>query len=274
MSGLITQLGSQLSTRLGLSASDEMLDTLKRTAFKSSTQVTESQFAALLIVANQYGLNPWTREIYAFPDKGGIVPVVGVDGWARIMNEHPQMDGMDFVQTDTECTCIIYRKDRAHPVKVTEYLSECKRDNAQPWKTHPKRMLRHKAMIQAARLAFGFTGIFDQDEAERIVNHVSNQPAASMDEDTQPYIDQFYPQLAHAAKQGVDALSAAFAALPKSAGKAALWKAHSTELKATATAADITRTVDVVAKPVNDIAETAAPAEADDFLSSYEAAEE
>ena len=29
-------------------------------------------------------------------------------------------------------------------------------------------MLRHKAMIQAARLAFGFTGIYDEDEAERI----------------------------------------------------------------------------------------------------------
>ncbi|MCO2532685.1 phage recombination protein Bet, partial [Pseudomonas aeruginosa] len=31
------------------------------------------------------------------------------------------------------------------------------------------RMLRHKAMIQCARLAFGFAGIYDQDEAERIV---------------------------------------------------------------------------------------------------------
>lgn len=30
-------------------------------------------------------------------------------------------------------------------------------------------MLRHKAMIQGARLAFGFVGIYDQDEAERIV---------------------------------------------------------------------------------------------------------
>jgi hypothetical protein len=29
-------------------------------------------------------------------------------------------------------------------------------------------MLRHKAMIQCARLAFGFGGIYDQDEAERI----------------------------------------------------------------------------------------------------------
>ena len=31
------------------------------------------------------------------------------------------------------------------------------------------RMLRHKALIQCARLAFGFTGIYDQDEAERII---------------------------------------------------------------------------------------------------------
>ena len=46
-------------------------------------------------------------------------------------------------------------------------MTECKRDVA-PWKSHPRRMLRHKAMIQCARLAFGFAGIYDQDEAERI----------------------------------------------------------------------------------------------------------
>jgi hypothetical protein len=30
-------------------------------------------------------------------------------------------------------------------------------------------MLRHKAMIQCARIAFGFGGIYDADEAERII---------------------------------------------------------------------------------------------------------
>ena len=123
---------------------------------------------ALMIVADQYGLNPWTKEIYAFPDKGGIVPVVGVDGWSRIINENSQFDGMDFQQDDESCTCIIYRKDRSHPIKVTEWMSECKRPT-QPWQSHPKRMLRHKAMIQCARLAFGYTGIYDEDEAQRIV---------------------------------------------------------------------------------------------------------
>jgi hypothetical protein len=84
------------------------------------------------------------------------------------MNDHPQFDGMDFEQNDESCTCIIFRKDRSHPTKATEYMSECKRPAA-PWQSHPKRMLRHKAMIQCARLAFGFGGIYDQDEAERFI---------------------------------------------------------------------------------------------------------
>lgn len=149
--------------------SEKLLPILKNTAFKvKEGEVSNEQMAALLVVADQYGLNPFTKEIFAFPDKGGIVPVVGVDGWSRIINDHPGFDGMDFEQDDQKCTCIIYRKDRSHPIKVTEYLSECKR-GTQPWSSHPKRMLRHKAMIQCARIAFGFGGIYDQDEAERIV---------------------------------------------------------------------------------------------------------
>lgn len=144
----------------------KMLTTLKATAFRG--EVTNEQMIALLIVAEQYNLNPWLKQIYAFPDRSGIVPVVGVDGWARIINEHPQFDGMDFEQNAKCCTCRIYRKDRAHPTEVTEYMAECKRDTA-PWKSHPNRMLRHKAMIQCARLAFAFTGIYDEDEAQRIV---------------------------------------------------------------------------------------------------------
>ena len=145
----------------------KMLATLKSTAFKGD--VSNEQMMALLIVADQYGLNPWTKEVYAFPDKNnGIVPVVGVDGWARIINSHEQFDGMQFAQDEQSCTCTIYRKDRQHPVAVTEYMAECKRGTG-PWSSHPRRMLRHKAMIQCARLAFGYGGIYDQDEAERIV---------------------------------------------------------------------------------------------------------
>jgi len=175
MNALVT-LTNKLAQTLNMGDGTGLMETLKATAFRG--QVTDAQMTALLVVANQYGLNPWTKEIYAFPDKNnGIVPVVGVDGWSRIINNHPQFDGMDFEQNDESCTCIIHRKDRSHPVKVTEYMAECRRPNVGPWTSHPRRMLRHKAMIQCARLAFGYGGIFDQDEAERIVEVKTVDPA-------------------------------------------------------------------------------------------------
>jgi phage recombination protein Bet len=148
----------------------KLLSTLKDTVFKGAN---DSELLTLVVVANEYGLNPMTKEIYAFPGKGGgITPIVSIDGWLRIINSHPQMDGVEFEfqnneQGDLEsCTALIFRKDRSRPTKVTEYLAECKR-NTEPWKmTH--RMLRHKALIQCARVAFGFSGIYDEDEAERI----------------------------------------------------------------------------------------------------------
>lgn len=167
MTTALATLTGNLAKQFNMGDGSELASTLKQTCFKSGTQVTDAQMTALLIVAQQYGLNPFTKEIYAFPDKGGIVPVVGLDGWSRIINSRPEFDGMDFTQDADSCTCTIYRKDRSHPIKVTEWMAECKR-NAGPWLSHPYRMLRHKAMIQCARLAFGFAGIYEQDEAERI----------------------------------------------------------------------------------------------------------
>lgn len=178
----------------------KLMGILKATCFKqpagkggsAPAEVSNEQMAALLVVADQYNLNPFTREIYAFPDKGkGIVPIVGVDGWARIINEHPALDGFEFraspdiVQMDDDAKpcpewmeAVIYRKDRAHPIVVREYLDECYRPAFKgqygpvtgPWQSHTKRFLRHKALIQGSRIAFGFAGVYDEDEGERIAN--------------------------------------------------------------------------------------------------------
>lgn len=176
-------VAQKLAARFGL---DEniFMSTIKATVFRNAS---DAQMAALMVVSDQYGLNPFTKEIYAFPDKNnGIVPVVGVDGWSRIINTHPQFDGMSFEENDTACKCIIFRKDRNHPISVTEYMSECKRD-AGPWRTHPRRMLRHKAMIQCARLAFGFAGIYDPDEAERIIEATVLDAAPTLPPTKPPY---------------------------------------------------------------------------------------
>jgi phage recombination protein Bet len=168
MSNALATIATQVASNLGLDIqSDELIETLKTTAFRGALNITDSQMLAMMMVAKQFNLNPWTNEIYAYPKNGAIVPIVGVDGWSRIINDHPQFDGMDFEQDEESCTCIIYRKDRSHPIKVTEWLDECKR-NTEPWKVSPKRMLRHKALIQCARLSFGYTGIYELDEAEKI----------------------------------------------------------------------------------------------------------
>ena len=184
MSNALTTLTSKLAARFDMGDGQGVTEILKNTAFKvKDGAVSDNQMAALLVIANQYGLNPFTKEIYAYPDKSnGIVPVVGVDGWSRIINERPELDGLEFRYSEQTLThkgkvahewieCVITRKDRKAPVVVREYFDEVVRNLnfATPWDTHPKRMHRHKVMIQCARLAFGFGGIYDQDEAERIV---------------------------------------------------------------------------------------------------------
>lgn len=153
-------------------------------AFEATVRATciqkasREEFAAFLLVAKEYGLNPLTKEIYAFPAKGGgIVPVVSIDGWINLVNSHKACDGFEFDMEHGEngdlisCTCRMFRKDRGRPVTVTEYLSECRR-GTEPWKMQ-HRMLRHKALIQAARYAFGFSGIYDEDEGEKIAEAIN-----------------------------------------------------------------------------------------------------
>ena len=165
MSTALATLSGKLAQRFGMEQDAELITTLKQTAFKSREPASDAQLTALMVIANEYGLNPFTKEIYAYPDQHkGIVPVVGVDGWIRIVNEHPQFDGIEFDTSPEAVTCRIYRKDRSRPTVVTEYLEECKR-GTDPWRNMPRRMLRHKALMQCARVAFGFA-LYDDDEAQ------------------------------------------------------------------------------------------------------------
>lgn len=152
---------------------------MEPTAFVSAIKASvikgdcsNEQFAAFLMVAKEYDLNPLTKEIYAFPDRGGIQPIVSIDGWMKLINSHNQFDGMEFDDQQVDgklvsVTCRMYRKDRSRPISVIEYMSECARPT-EPWKKWPARMLRHKAAIQAARYAFGFSGIMEPDEYDRM----------------------------------------------------------------------------------------------------------
>ena len=164
-----------MASRLQVSQT-RLMETLKATAFKGCSN---EEFTALVIVAQTYGLNPLLKELYAFPAKGGgIVPVVGVDGWLKIITNHPQFNGMEVEVSEDgrEATCKIHVKGRDYPTVITEYLDECKRPT-EPWKPMPRRMLRHKAIIQAGRVAFGISGIQDEDEAKDSIRNVTPERA-------------------------------------------------------------------------------------------------
>lgn len=165
-----------LATHYGMDK-QAFLQTIKATVMNGAN-VSNEQVAAFCLVAKEHKLNPFTKEIFAFPSRGGIQPVVSVDGWMKLVNSHPQFDGMEFKDTLDDkgnivaVTCRIFRKDRSHAVEVTEYMSECRR-STDVWKQWPARMLRHKATIQAARYAFGFAGIMEPDEVERMIEHTT-----------------------------------------------------------------------------------------------------
>jgi phage recombination protein Bet len=158
----------------------KLLETLKATVFK---QATNEELIALVTVANEYGLNPFLKELYAFPAKGGgIVPIVSVDGWNKMLVRQPDFDGIEFEMIDKEdgtpfaCTATISVKGRSKPMKITEYFDECHR-NTEPWNNMPRRMLRNRALCQASRMAFGFSGVYNEDEAAAITVEATVMPS-------------------------------------------------------------------------------------------------
>lgn len=178
----------RMAERLGNVDPNKLWGVIKNQCFNVpyGQQPSDEQMLMLCIVTEQYGLNPLTKEIYAFPDKGGIIPVIGVDGWVSILRRQPEYAGCEFGYSDakvrmpgaqvdcyewTECT--IHLKGKAS-ITVREHLDEVykqpRKGRDGPWQSHTKRMLRHKALIQAARVAFGFSGVYDPDEADNIRN--------------------------------------------------------------------------------------------------------
>jgi len=145
-----------------------MLNTVLR-----GVTATREEVAAFLYVCDRYGLDPIRKEVYPMKSHaGGLIPIVGVDGWATLVAADARCDGFTFSENRVEgelvsITCKMRVKGRSLDTEVTEYLSECRKNTA-PWKDMPTRMLRHKALMQTARIVFGINGIYDEDEGRDI----------------------------------------------------------------------------------------------------------
>ena len=132
--------------------------------FSQYPQLSEvSQETCLRLIA-EYHLNPRADELDLIQFEEGRWQVfITVNGWAKLINAHPAFCGIEFSEAreldqgvPLWMGCAIYRTDRVKPIEVKEYFTEMKTEHA-AWQQMPRRMLRHRAMQQCARLAFGIT---------------------------------------------------------------------------------------------------------------------
>ena len=127
-------------------------------------QAPKNLLLMYFIYINQYQFNPLCQDIILTqnPDQSWRL-IITVDGWAKYLNRHPQFLGIQFEESaertnaiPTWIECSIYRNDRSIPTTVREYYQEVKADH-ESWMQMPRRMLRHRALAQCARLAFGIS---------------------------------------------------------------------------------------------------------------------
>ena len=105
-------------------------------------------------------LDPLCEEIgFTQFEDGQWQVLITIEGCSKLLNQHPQFNGLVFNQADTLIDgvpewieCSIYRKDREVPTTVREYLTEVRSENP-IWQKMPRRMLRHRALQQCVRLA-------------------------------------------------------------------------------------------------------------------------
>ncbi len=115
-----------------------------------------------LQLITQHRLDPKADEIDLVQyEAGQWQALITVNGWAKLINAQSAFCGIEFAESKEQdgaiprwMSCTIYRTDRIKPITVKEYLVELKAEHA-CWQIIPRRMLRHRAKQQCARLAFG-----------------------------------------------------------------------------------------------------------------------
>ena len=126
-------------------------------------EVPSKTILNLLRMMQSLHLDPLGEEIgFTQYDDGQWQVFITIEGCSKLLNQHPQFNGLVFTQADTLIDgvpewieCAIYRKDREVPTTVREYLTEVKGEN-EIWRKMPRRMLRHRALQQCVRLAIAW----------------------------------------------------------------------------------------------------------------------
>jgi ribosomal protein L21E len=157
--GLIDRL---ILKEIGLCAEKLGLDHEELQAWITlQAEVPPKSLLHALRTTRQYGLDPLQEEVLVTKYDEGWQVSISVNGWMKLINQHPAFAGLTFSQSTEEkegmpiwMECTIHRSDRAIPTTVREYMTEA-RNESEAWQKMPRRMLRHRVLQQCARVAIG-----------------------------------------------------------------------------------------------------------------------
>jgi hypothetical protein len=132
----------------------------------------QSDVERLFWLADRLGLDPLERDLIAIeqrdpdPFAASVAFMITLDGWVKLLHRHPRFRGLSFEEGPNDehglplwQSCSLYWEGFACPLLVREWACE-HRSLHESWLNHPRRMLRHKALTQCARLALGVGGGF------------------------------------------------------------------------------------------------------------------
>lgn len=188
-----TEMMGKLAAQYGLS-SEEATKTLLRTLFADVLEkLTYEQALSCLMLATKYDLDIFSGHIKAGFDvkRNRFILIVSWDGWISTVNRHQAYDGMEYRFSDALITlqgskvpvpewteCLMFRKDRSHPIVIREYAVENYVvpapgfEDESVWATKPNRCMCAVAFKQCARITFGLEEFYDVEEAKRLAQPV------------------------------------------------------------------------------------------------------
>lgn len=181
---------------------------------------TPDEFKLFLYTAGKYGLDPLVKKIWCV--KYGSEPAAifaGRDGFLQKAHESGKFDGMkttirieqvsfskkvkkkgyggkpdEWIEFKKEnqlvATCLVWRKDMAHPFEREVWEEEYSSGLAN-WAKTPRTMIGKVAEAQALRLAFDISGIYSEEESAVIEqsNTIDTDHKEVLSEELQKQID-------------------------------------------------------------------------------------
>ena len=159
----------------------DLLRNVWRTS-KGQPELTDAEMFAGMSMIARFGLDPIAREVYVTRTSKGLVTIIGIDGWIKVLNRTEGYDGFEQSEEWDEAgnlKCVetrIYTKERSRPTTYRGYAKEYARMAGVVAQNMPWHMLRLFSLRHAARLFTPIGGSVVTEEEARWMDAYAATP--------------------------------------------------------------------------------------------------